>query len=425
MKKIICFLLLITFIVPSSVVFVSCKRGEDREFRGDLAIKNFTSYSEIMVGKKQPTVKNMSVKNSNVATAKSETNETGKPCLYGKKHNGDYEKIEYDGKSNFEEEYVVSAIQSEGNFLFIKFVKKTESDGQVFNTYNNSPGDVGFLVNKKTGKMFNITKYDINIYSSKAYSFNETQFFTGVLVAFYQTVIHRFRFVGDKLEVKEIVDLSKIPAFGESFRCDRFGNIFSVKNPYIITTGGQIRQIEEQVWFAENQIAYIGNKWFNENGDLVDADFVPSEKIDMQQYKDVFLEDVLIYSENNSYYYRHKNYYNGEKIVKFTFLNDIVFTTELIDMEDCEDGYGIIIKDRIYFLNDLELYYIDIKSGKKTQIVSGYIFSKITQSKQGLILFEAVDENLNEVTGSINYDGEISLQMQESDYEVFYIVAIN
>lgn len=421
MKKLFSFsILLLILIMP--LMAVGCG-AQNTHIDLNLSIVNFSEFEDLLVADYtsiDATANNIAAfsnaQESNIVSTKKTNQE--KPKLFGRHHNGSFEKIKYEESSDFESNYFVSAIQKLGNFVFINFARDVN---KIYNTYNNSPQDYGFVLDKKTGKMFDITKYGVNIYTSGVYGVSNDAFFSLLhLNGNSHGSIYKFSIVDGRLEIKELIDLRKVSSFGIEYKVDRYGNIFSKNGKYILTSQGELRRLDSKVNVAFNGIAYSGNSCFDKNGDLVPATWVPSNFLNMKDYYEAWNQNI-IYQSDNEIYYRDLRY-SKNKIIKYTILNDIEYKVEEIIMQKSEDNTGVVLNERIYFLNDSQIYYVTIKDGSYFEISSEYIFNSIYSDNLGNICFTAVTNNLDNVEGIINYtDNSVEIKMFKNDYKVFYV----
>lgn len=410
MKKLLTFFLCLCFMSPITLIFCGC--GVVKPTQKVLTITNFSNYVSLSVG----------FANQSRAANYSSQNVKIKAQLLGKNQNGIYEQIQFKEDSEFTSVYNISAIEKLGSFIFINYCK--DYSGQIYTTFNNTPQDYGFVIDSKSGKMFDITEEDINIFTQGCYCTYEDSFYTTK-----NDKLYKYSIEDEKLKSELIIDLNKVPSFGSPFMVDKYGNIFSgtdiVKTHYVYTTKGALVKLDCDVKMGMNNIVYTNNnQWFNSEGVIEDADFIPSDFTNISiEYQD----DYFLYNKDNTYYYRQYDKENNGEIIKYEKLNDIEYNVEIIQMEKYEGDKdkGVIVNDRIYFLNSEEVYYIDIKNGYYHAINSDYIFNKIYTDNQGHVIFEGVDQYLNDIVGEIHNDDTVTIGLTPREFEIYFILPIN
>lgn len=107
-----------------------------------------------------------------------------------------------------------------------------------------------------------------------------------------------------------------------------------------------------------------------------------------------------------------------------TFQDDIFYTITNIYLEDYSDEY-VVANDRIYFLDQAELFYVNIEDGVKTIVNSEYLFNHISSDSRGNVVFSAIDNNLNVVNGIINSDNTCTVNVSDNGYKISCVNPIN
>ena len=420
MKKFLTIGLLICFMLLGSFTLVGCNSSKHSDL--NLTISNYESYTSLSVG----TVNNSTMRTNAMTSASNKDHK--KTYLLGKDEEGHLRKIDFEEDKTFTESYNVVAVKDLGNFLILLYSSHyVDNIAQEINSYSLS--DYFFALYKPTGKMYDITKYQVNVYTMGVYSATDNSFYS-IIRKNQDTIICQFSVENNILQVKERFNTSLVLDFGATFMADKYGNIFSTHNGasyvsrYIITANDKIKKLDVKVDIAINGIAYTKNGYFNENGDLIYTDRIPSLKNPYFVNKSYVGNKFLIYTNDNASYFRQVNnssYDMPGEIIKCEFHSDNTFTITSIQMEKFEKNSGIVIKDRIYFLNGSEIYYINITDGSYTSITSEYIFNKMYTDNQDTIIFEAVNEDMDLIVGTISYDGNISIGVQEKEYAVEYV----
>ena len=428
MKKILTLSLMICFVLACCPIFVACNAPLEPI---NLTIANYSKYQSLTVGvEAEPTstVSGMSFM--------SNTTQNKKPQLIGKRADGSFEKIsfeeEQEGKT-ITNNYGIMSAYSMGDFLFLTYVRNYT--GKVYNEHSNlfssDNSHYTFVLEKTSGKMFDITQENLEISCGSSTSgVSENSFFA---TSWMKNKIFRYTIVDGQLEANEILDKNKFTDFGNEFFVDRYNNIYS-KNGYMISASGKMSSISTSFKIAKNNIVYVDNKWVNATGELEDATFIPNDFTNLNytytsysnQMSSFVNERFLVFKEGNVSYYRNYNESpDCSKIYKYEFINDIEYTVEVINLEQFETNQGIILNDRIYFLNGTEVYYTNIKTGEATSISSEYFFNKIYTNNQGEIIFEGVDSYLDDVIGVISINDTVSVGVTPKQFEIYYIEAIN
>lgn len=423
-NKIFSVCLMLSFIITCSLSFFACN---DNKPLLNLSIANYAHYESIVIGSHNNLLDSYSVSTNNKKLAKSQSNNQ-RPQLLGKLTNGEYKEVDFEEDTDLTSYYAISAVKNLNDFLILVYSKDYYGDVKTeIQTYSSD--DYMLALYKPTGKIFDITQYKINVYTQGIYSISNNSFFT---ISNDSRFILKFTVINNKLEIKEIVDRTKVSAFNSYYISDKYGNIYSLKGnqdyQYMITTKGLLKKLDENIKIGVNGIAYINNKWINAQGELEDATFIPTDWINPLMNNFGFQGyNNLIYKENNDFYYR-LTLSNGEKsneIIKISFKDDIQYTIEKIQLEKYEKDSGVIVRDRIYFLKDSEVYYVNIKDGSYISLNSDYLFNKIYTNNQGDIIFEGVDNYLNEITGVILQNGSIVIGIEPKEYTIFYVDSLN
>ena len=425
MKKILTVCLLCCLLFVGTFTLVGCNNSNEHKDM-NLSISNYENYTSLSVGQINETY---TMQNSNSLSISMMSNKKNKKTyLLGKDKDGSFKKIDFNENNQFIERYNVVAVKDIGNFLILLYSQNfvdnvaTEITGYGFDDYF-------FALYKPTGKLFDITKYHINVFTMGVYSAYGNSFFS-ISYKNNDEIIYQFSVENNILKIEERFNMSLVSDFGVTFITDKYGNIFSTHNGatnisrYIITANGKIQKLNENVNIAVNGVAYTNNAYFDENGNLIETEQIPSLINPYYINKSFVGNKFLIYSNNNVSYFRQISNSSSDRpgeIIKCEFNSDNSYTITTIEMQKYEKDNGVIIKDRIYFLNGSEIYYVNIIDGTYNSISSDYIFNKMYTDNQDSIIFEAINENMDIVIGNISYDGNISVGIQEKEYSVEYV----
>ena len=304
-----------------------------------------------------------------------------------------------------------------------------------------------YLIDNRTGKMYDIgEKSEINLsihqYLVESQISSDSYYTTGKKKTDETDSIsdlYRISVENGLLKIEECLDLDKLGYY--SFIADSYNNLY-IGNTYQIHyvdvgkgdsfnckylyKDGTIRPFEHKIYKANNGYVYNydTNQQVNENGEFVSTNFAPT-------YKTYFYGANLIYEDENSqYYYRtsgsgtSNTAVNHDIVYKLTKINDIEFECTPICLPDYEKEYSVA-NGKIYFLDQNEVYYVDLYTSEKTTLSSNYIFNKIYSDRQGNIIFEGINYNLDDVIGTILPDNTIVEQTFDNGFDVYYLSPIN
>ncbi len=438
--KIISISLAICVVVATAVILAVClhpKQNYDK-----LVVKNFDSYTQICAGYVNESLSSKSTNTMSLSTVSAASNNKSVSKLIGLKEDGTYEPITFVNKNNkdVKQSLYLWGFQTYNNFTFLRF--GTVSTDNISSTYDNCSGD-GYILSNKTGKIYKDTKDIIAMRPQESVNAVYAQ-------PRYQRKIIKIYEQNEQLIIEEVFNMDDLDAFS-SFFVDRYGNIFSENKRYIIKTNKTIEQLNvdrSKMYRGMNEIIYCGDKWFNENGELVDASFVPSNRINFNPNTRINAneESHLLKRSGNAYYYYDNDdrYYVkaipdenditgftqqfvGDRIFKVTFTDEIQYTIEEIPLESYvkKTERYVFANDKLYFITSTEIYYLDIETGKKTTISSNYLFNEMWSDNMGNVCFSALDNNMNKINGVINPDDSTSVTVTPSKYEIIYITPLN
>lgn len=428
----------------------------------DLTISNYAEYDGLMAG--VPSDSYVSPAAKTVFRAEAYKEKKKMPKLYGRRKDGSYEQIEFEEENDITTKYGLYSMQKVGDFVLMSYSKNYT--GEVYKIFQDS-GYYNFLMDTRSGKLFDISELGISAAHYGCFSFSEGAIFVGLteeIAPFeYKEYLCKFSVVGGMLEVKKIMERNDGGDVFSFYTADKYGNLYSLRSNqqnYIYTKYGVLEKLDHNIFIAANGIAYQVEwseddsdykftKWINSYGETENAEFVPESLYNILDSNGIIftrcfdekgkLRTVNEYSygymitgDNRPYLYSEENVFycfQSGQIVKYEFIDDVRYEVEFIDLEKCESYNGgdntVYAGERVYFLNSEEVYYINMKDGSAHTLSSGYIFKKIYSDNQGGIIFEGLDERLNTVTGMIGADDSVTVGITPREYEIFYIASLN
>lgn len=373
----------------------------------------------------------------------------GKKYMVGITEDGEVEKVKVseteDGEGQ-EIKWDLVCMQSYKNFTIATYTTWATT-GTVFEI---GKGLRTVIIDNRTGKIFSLDELhdfstnsytSINIYSDVRYknytspfpyyaegfeSNDSIYFYTiknGYPKSFYKATIEN----GD-LKIKEIFDLSAgsnmVDINIENTFVDKYNNIYlrsgyrSGIYQYMITSQGMLKSLEKEIVLSANGIVYTtdGAYCINETGQLVASTFA--------NYNLFVRRDNLIKKVGNTEYY----YDGGEKITKIVWSSDSEYTYEKITVENLNISKSFkyaVTADKIFIMQDQELFCVGITDGKKISSITDYFFTSIGTDYLGNVTFVALDSYMNDVNGIIKNDNSIDINIEKRKFEVYYIKALN
>ncbi|MBQ2713372.1 MAG: hypothetical protein IJF22_00200 [Clostridia bacterium] len=423
MKKIFSFAVILCMLIFCVPLSAACTPETPLHEKIDLTIKNYSNYDGLSIGFQNQTMQGMSLLSN-----ESEETVNSKLKLLGKHKDGYYEEIQFEEENDGEiitTQYNIHAIQDVGPFLFVGYTNYPNVTTLSYKINNSNYGTKYlYLIDKDSGKMFDITGHHINLYTHGMHCYSENALFCtfGDFAG-----ITKLSVKNNLLNIEEFLDTSKLLSFEFPIMTDKFNHLYSTPKSgsnqrFMISSQGQLSQISN-AQLGANNIMYIGNQWINENGELTTATFVPENFTNLRHQSTIDANVTLLYQNNNTYYYR-KNTEN--KIIKYTFVNDIEYTIEEITMQNHIRGTnGVALGQKLYFLSETSIFYIDIPTGQQTTITSQYFFNKLYLNAENELIFEALDSSLNDVKGIINPDDTIEVGITQKDFKIYFIAPIN
>ena len=395
-------------------------------------IANFSEYDSLSAG-----YFGDSGKSSENVNLSSNGQKNLKVKLFGRKSNGEFEEVEFDKNGKrIKQDYYLKQYISIGRYVFMTF---TNNNNFVFNSFlngnaqdfslENYEGVNTYILDSETGKIYptdGLSKYfyciNFNLDYGQIACFNDILYVTNskfIETGEYISYVYKLS-IDNGLKVEELIDDNKLNFIPRYLMSDRYENLYlkddyaSSTYKYLITKTNRLVTLEDYKYRKTlNGIVYTSDltKKINADGELVDS----SDKVEP-----LFTEMTLIKTENNV-----DTYFDGRDIVIVTWENDINFTIvrHTLDLENYSSY--VATNNKIYFINENNIFYLDINTFEVKNLISDYRFYSISADNKGNVYFEAIDDNLREVYGIIKDDGSISLDVSNDGLVVLVVTPIN
>ncbi len=437
LTKYIVFFLIAIMLVSTAFVFSGCNRPN----YDNLSIKNWDNYVAIGAG----TI-SQSSQTARVATTASmsngvyATNNTQDTRLIGLTTSGIYQQIEFADANGNTTTQTMSVVNYKAfvPMTFVQFTEGAVAEVGDFSNYVNFEYDPLYVIDNFTGKIYHLGEhfYQLRLgYTDETIASNDAVYLQGVTLDDTSNgytygegatdYLYKLSFSDGNLVVEKCIDNSKLNY--SSYLVDKYNNVFltdSNNDAKYLYREGTIKIWEHSIYRGMNGIVYSGSQWVNAEGELESATFVPTTTT-------YFPGSDLIYQNGNEfYYYRQKftsNYDERNTIHKITKIDEVQYEYTAITMQDWSDDYAVV-NEKLYCLDidENEIFYIDIPTGQKYLIPNNnYVFNKIYADKQGNIIYEGVNLNLDNVTCTITPEGNITENVVDNGYQIFYITPIN
>lgn len=325
------------------------------------------------------------------------------------------------------------------DFIFCVLSEEKSPFVGGFETF--TPGINVYLINKQTGRLYLLENFD---YMAMCYNYyDESQgkiCFLGRKIGDEASSlnIYMISFENELLKLENFVNnIDKIPNWSPEITLDRFGNLYDGNFNYVVTKNREIKPINKNNMFgikkAMNDIVYCGDKQFDENGELVDASFIPDSSFSCNNGELGEPRDEFVVKRDglDEFYYLTRpegmrTGYNSYIITKISYVDSakLEYSVVTIPLEDQSSKF-VVANDKIYFLKPDELFYVSIETGKKTSLVSNYLFNSISRNSNG-ISFTGLDSKMNDVAGIIDFDNNVITEISEDErvYDVLYITPL-
>lgn len=434
-KKISIVIAVTLFVVVIAVVGILLFKKQNSSFDiSNSVIANFSEYDSLSAG-----YFGDSGKSSENVNLSSSGQKNLKVKLFGRKSNGEFEEVEFDKNGKrIKQDYYLKQYISIGRYVFMTF---TNNNNFVFNSFlnlaesaqffwlENYEGVNTYILDSETGKIYptdEISKYFYKINFNPNYGesacFNDILYVTNsdyIETGEYISYVYKLS-IDNGLKVEELIDDNKLNFIPRELMSDRYENLYfknrsnSSTYKYLITKTNKLVTLEDYEYRKTlNGIVYTSDltKKINADGELVDS----TDKVEP-----LFTEMTLIKTENNV-----ETYFDGRDIVIVTWENDIDFTIvrHTLDLENYSSY--VATNNKIYFINENNIFYLDINTFEVKNLISDYRFYSISADNKGNVYFEAIDDNLREVCGIIKDDGSISLDVSNDGLVVLVVTPIN
>lgn len=387
----------------------------------DAVIKNFEQYTSIGVGKpyEQPQGK--------AKALLSQRNDNFR--LMGIKKDGLPEEIVFQSEGKD----VEMPLYLRGFVSCDKFTVVDYSERQPTWLETVQLGNQLYIADNDTGKVYSLESFeDVVFYPAPDFgstlNYNLFENSNSLFIKAYkggEGSWYKFSVENGDLKIEEWIKEDMLPRYRPAF-VDQYDNMFLIsesKNWLILNNQKEISGIEtegeEMPWLAMNGRVYFQNKVFNKDGVLTETDFVPQ----IGYYN----SDMLIKREGNkSYYYVAEESHQEEdsRIIMVEYGQNEEYTLHEIELEDYSENYAIA-NDKVYFLKDESVFYVEITTGKKTVVTSDYIYKDIRANNLGEVFFTAIDKKMNYIYGMIQKDGTLSTTVKENSFDMLIVNPLN
>ena len=434
----------------------------------NLSIKDFTSIRAIGVGYfNDNSSENRSVSNNrSMVSSKGESSMETK--LISVTEDGTVQIVTFVDENGeiITQNNNISDFISMKYFSIFKFTENKITKLGCFGSYYNN-NDPIYVLHNSTGKIYELSDFykfapsgftRTNDNRVIEYTLDETEnsiYFYGQRNTDEESdymYIYKFLVMDNsEAELTSLLDLAKFKNWGSGIVTDKYGNLFSwswgvedkacVGLNYCITTNKILKKLSDNCYKAINDLVYdSNNNVMNSDGEFISSSFIPPNNFYIgngtficsggKRQRDF----IILTNENDNYFYlAQPDYINTQfdynTIYKISYNGD-EFSYEEIHLDiSLENGFNqysfVVANERIYFLLNEELFYIDIKTGLKTVISSSYFFNTIYTDNLGNVCFSALDEKMNNIIGKIQSDNSIDLTISENEYTVIKLSAIN
>lgn len=380
--------------------------------------------------------------------------------LMGQKSDGSFEKIAFsktqNGRPEKQQQGYITKVMSFNRFTFVEWNQDIMHHTTGEYSFSNGNGNYSwdfktFVIDNKTGKIFSLSKTNISaisfdlrfIYGAGrldaedcVYFFTEKYNYNSPISIY---TYYKVSIENNELKIEEVVNNSTIDFDDRSIFSDKYGNLFLTESGYnesnynipikYCISNGDVIDVNKRLFRSINGIVYTEDKTMkvNENGELVPNTFEDCDLI-------LSRENIIKKDGNVEYYYgkfgQHlDNNHLIDNIYKVTWSteNSEEYSYEVISLEDHTSTF-VTTSDKIYFLDEKEIFAVEIETGKKIKqdIGTDYIFNNIQTDNLGNVLFEGVTKNgMKNVNGIIDNNGNIDVSMSNRKYVVYYIKPLN
>lgn len=413
------------------------------------AVKNFSKYTGIGVA---------STGSSRAVTGNARAVTSSNYTLVGELADGSFESITFtttdtDDEGNpVEVNYGVTAFNSTDNLIF--FCITDGSAGELDNFKGTSSGsDTTYIIDKRDGNIYSFDHY-VNL-GINSYTYNDIDgtIYVGVCGANDIESIYRLSIANSQLTATKLLNTSAIDDY-QVLVTDKYNNLYvfygsDCKSCYLINSENELTRITDKNFFLSlNKTMYeftgysdlAFNGYFDDTGSFIESNETPDGHFLFRSASTLIFTNCLVKTTDTDYYY----YYPFFDTSRYDDANTIYKAD--IDSADCTyitftgmaeneettamkyynsgslDFYGHTA-DNLYFLNDSEIFSVDIETGTKTSYSFDYYINTITTDSTGKIYFTGLSKDLEEVSGTIDNEGNITTEL-ESVYTIYYFSSL-
>ena len=442
-KKLLSLFLTICLILPCALSLTACDGNTPFNLANSM-IKNFANYKSIAAAYVNT--------NNNGAVGYASTNdEQDEIKLIGIKQNNDLEVVKFnDNGEEKEQTWHLRDMLTLGRFTFVNY---TQDKDYIFNSWDNkdntgsraysftsNPSSISYIIDTKNGKVYptDDVKEKLSsgietnpVYGHMGYTENEV-FVLNSLVN--DIIIYKICIENENLVVKEIINNDHLDFCDRGMLVDKYGNVFlkasqnlsENKYNYIILNSGSIKIIDNLSLQQDiTGVVYRGGNKYNADGEEV-----------FRAEEEFFLPNTykLIYQDQDIKYYLKDgpadltagppelNYSSLAKVTWDSVNN--YYTFELTELSNYSSEYACT-PTKLYFLKTQSIFYYDLVNKTYNNVISDYIFSSIKLSYNNSVVFTGIDTYLQKVTGIINDDGTLDINITDNGFEVIYVKPIN
>jgi len=400
----------------------------------NMVISNISSYQALGVASNEFELNSAKGFNSN----KNKKHKHAK--LYGLKQDNSYEEITFEHKNGekTEQKWNVVYFMSFGNYSFITYSTNSEYKQQLDRIeLPNYDSTKTYIIHHSTGKIYstkdifpfytiftaNITYNDNILYiiddlGEWDYSNNS-----------FTKDLYKLSIENEQLKIEKLVSSTQLMFTPYNTIVDNYGNIAlqnensnhmtqngSYYYSYVITNNKTLKAHDEPVSLFKSINGYIYSDdltlKLNENGELV-------TNTDSIYYVNNQQVEYVTTIDNTDYYY------DGD-LYKITWEGDTNFERQILYLSsyNLSPNY-VFTANRIYFLHQQNISYLNLLNMEQSTLISYYVFYSISSDNQGNVYFEALNDQLQDVSGIIKNDGSIDISVSENNFTVIYISPIN
>ena len=458
-NKISAFLALLLFAIPVCLCLNACK-PKTTNFDGWVA--DISNYQSLGIGTltNDSQVRSFSNTFDSEMVAHAESGE--KIVLTGFDANGNIEEVKYskNGKILKPKSGVIAFNQSE-RYIFVTYstINFETIDKSIF---RNDKESQTYMIDKQTGLTFKLDfSYSMTVgiygYGIDGGDCGDT------VIIFAEQKYYKAGVENGKLKVQEFFNSSAMPGYCSILLADKYGNSIVQRTIeansgsiyyYVLTNSGELKKIEEKIvtvqdsnynlYRGKDGLIYLNNyvqyandepftstKVLNQNGDF---ELLPEVKT-----PHVFQSEALIYSNETSDFYFmndalpenvgiHWKY--DDKMVKVNRGSGDEYTFEIIDINTIiTNGSNNYTYSNFGFYtikDDYKIWKYNFNTGETSivELPSQSIISTIEFYDINKIKFSGTDQFLNNMSGTIDQEGNIEYNVTKAKFSCYYISPI-